>query len=166
MKLLQLAKSIQIEIISMYRQISIVQIMKSEVMKMTKEEIIDGLYRGDSRAIKEAIEALEQQPSDDCVSRQAVIDLVNAECVDLQDGSELWRSCVNDTVESIYHGVKDLPTVTPTQKVPREDMTEDEVRINMLELALNQAKEQAESIEVLTDNHRLIFKAEKRGNEE
>lgn len=32
---------------------------------MTKEEIIQGLYRGDSRAIKEAIKTLEQQPSDD-----------------------------------------------------------------------------------------------------
>ena len=28
---------------------------------MTREEIIQGLYRGDSRAIKEAIEALEKQ---------------------------------------------------------------------------------------------------------
>ena len=73
--------------------------------------------------VQEFIKAMKRQPlqmikpniCDDCVSRQAVIDLVNAECVDLQDGSELWRSCVNDTVESIYHGVKDLPPVTPTQ---------------------------------------------------
>ena len=28
---------------------------------MTREEIIQGLYRGDSRAIKEAIKALEQE---------------------------------------------------------------------------------------------------------
>ena len=28
---------------------------------MTKEEIIQGLYRGDNRAIKEAIKALEQE---------------------------------------------------------------------------------------------------------
>lgn len=29
---------------------------------MTREEIIQGLYRGDSRAIKEAIKTLEQEP--------------------------------------------------------------------------------------------------------
>ena len=63
----------------------------------------------------EIIKALEQQStSDDCVSRQAVINLVNAECVDLQDGSEEWRSYVNETVENIYHGIKALPPVTPT----------------------------------------------------
>ena len=31
---------------------------------MTKEEIIQGLYRGDSRAIKEAIKALEQESAE------------------------------------------------------------------------------------------------------
>ena len=29
---------------------------------MTREKIIQGLYRGDSRAIKEAIKALEKEP--------------------------------------------------------------------------------------------------------
>ena len=29
---------------------------------MTREKIIQGLYKGDSRAIKEAIKALEQEP--------------------------------------------------------------------------------------------------------
>lgn len=32
---------------------------------MTREEIIQGLYRGDSKAIKEAIKALEQEPCED-----------------------------------------------------------------------------------------------------
>ncbi len=32
---------------------------------MTKEEIIQGLYRGDSRAIKEAIKILEQEAFDE-----------------------------------------------------------------------------------------------------
>ena len=59
---------------------------------MTREEIIQGLYRGDSRAIKEAIKTLEQEPClisqglakdsqgfsqehcDDAISRQAVLD--------------------------------------------------------------------------------------------
>ena len=37
---------------------------------MTREKIIQGLYRGDSRAIKEAIKALEQEP---------IIDKIRAE---------------------------------------------------------------------------------------
>jgi hypothetical protein len=37
---------------------------------MTIEEIIQGLYRGDSRAIKEAIKALEKELCEDCVSRK------------------------------------------------------------------------------------------------
>lgn len=52
---------------------------------------------------------------EDLISRQAVINLVNAECVDLQDGSEEWRSYVNETVENIYHGIESLPPVRPTQ---------------------------------------------------
>ena len=42
---------------------------------MTREKIIQGLYKGDSRAIKEAIKALEQEPCDDTVSREAVKEL-------------------------------------------------------------------------------------------
>jgi len=91
---------------------------------MTKEKAIEWLKSlnycdGEktqevAQAIEMAINALEQSTSDDCVSRQAVINLVNAECVDLQDGSEEWRSYVNETVENIYHGIKALPPVIPT----------------------------------------------------
>ena len=37
---------------------------------MTREKIIQGLYKGDSRAIKEAIKALEQEPCEDCLYKQ------------------------------------------------------------------------------------------------
>ena len=40
---------------------------------MTREKIIQGLYRGDSRAIKEAIKALEQEP---------ILDKLRAEIMD------------------------------------------------------------------------------------
>jgi hypothetical protein len=47
---------------------------------MTNEEIIQGLYRGDSRAIKEAIKVLEQETcEDDAISRQAVLDIIERE---------------------------------------------------------------------------------------
>ena len=66
---------------------------------MTREEIIQGLYRGDSRAIKEAIKALEKEPCEDCVSREAV--------------KEALR---NRTGESISDCINALPSVTPTRK--------------------------------------------------
>lgn len=75
---------------------------------MTKEEIIQGLYRGDSRAIKEAIKALEQQ-SEDCVSRQAVLDLATTIQTDDYSGNEII-----DVVD--IEDIKALPPITPTQR--------------------------------------------------
>lgn len=72
---------------------------------MTLEEIIQGLYRGDSKAIKEAIKALEQQPSEDCVSRQAVVEYIKA-C-----GAELGHDCEN---EIVVEDILNMPPVTPT----------------------------------------------------
>ena len=68
---------------------------------MTREKIIQGLYKGDSRAIKEAIKALEQEPCDDTVSREAVKEL-------FQEGS----------VMGMYYflGIDELPSVTPARK--------------------------------------------------
>lgn len=37
---------------------------------MTREKIIQGLYRGDSRAIKEAIKTLEKEPCEDAISKK------------------------------------------------------------------------------------------------
>ena len=54
---------------------------------------------------------------EELISKQAVLDLVGKEFVDLQDGSEIWRSYVNETVLSIYDEVKAIPPVTPTRKV-------------------------------------------------
>ena len=81
---------------------------------MTREEIVQGLYRGDGRAIKEAIKALEKEPCEDAVSRQEVKEL-------FQEGS----------VMGMYDflGIDDLPSVTPvaciaTVKFSKEDMQE------------------------------------------
>ena len=48
----------------------ILKMIKEEMKKMTREKIIQGLYKGDSRAIKEAIKALEQEPCEDCLYKQ------------------------------------------------------------------------------------------------
>lgn len=51
-------------------------------------------------ALKTVNKALEQQPSDDCISRKAVIDLINAD----------WK------YEGLELSINELPPVTPTQK--------------------------------------------------
>ena len=62
---------------------------------MTREEIIQGLYRGDSRAIKEAIEALEQEP---------ILDKIRAEIADLDDADydcEWYYKATTDALQII-----------------------------------------------------------------
>ena len=119
------------------------------------EEVYNDEYTARKQAEYELWKIKEQQECEDSVSRADVFQMIK----DMQDAGDCFIGYYT------YDRVKNLPPVTPIRKVPREDITEDEVRINMLELALNQAKEHAESIEVLTDNHRLIFKAEKRDSE-
>lgn len=75
---------------------------------MNKEEIIDNLkyqnkkhYGGQSRTLIEAIKLIEQQPSEDCVSRQAVLD--KAELIELDDGQSFM--CIDP------EDVKALPAI-------------------------------------------------------
>ena len=67
---------------------------------MTKEEIIHGLYRGDSRAIKEAIKTLEKEPCEDAISRKSMLDYL--------------KYLHGEMPEEEF--VKALPSVTPTRK--------------------------------------------------
>ena len=67
---------------------------------MTKEEIIQGLYRGDSRAIKGAIKALEKEPCEDAISRKSMLDYL--------------KYLHGEMPEEEF--VKALPSVTPTRK--------------------------------------------------
>ena len=59
---------------------------------MTREEIIQGLYRGDSRAIKEAIEALEQEP---------ILDKIRAEIADLDDADYDYEGYYKATTDAL-----------------------------------------------------------------
>lgn len=136
------------------------------VEEFEKAQIITGgRLNGRTFAYKCGLEdgkckAREKQ-SDDCVSREAVINIVNNT---IAKYIPTFIGLYEKIPLELARAIKDVPPVTPTRNKPKEDITEDEVRINMLELALNQAKEHAESIEVLTENHRLIFRAEKRGD--
>lgn len=58
----------------------------------------------DGEKMRDIIKALEQQSSDDCVSRQAVID--KKELIELEDGQTFY--CISP------EDVKALPPVTPT----------------------------------------------------
>lgn len=71
---------------------------------MTREEIIQGLYRGDSRAIKEAIEVLEQEPCKDAVSREELKKWLD---MNFSFGGALRKLELFDRLD------KELPSVTP-----------------------------------------------------
>ena len=49
--------------------------------------------------------------NNDLISRNYVENIVKAEFVDLQDGTEGWRTYVNDTCENILNKVHNAPTV-------------------------------------------------------
>lgn len=89
--------------------ISIVQ-MQRGVSDMTKEAIVDGLYRGDSTAIKDAINVLQQPPCEDAISRQ---DTLKTIIKHLGIRSEEY---LLPAEEAIYKVVKNMPPVTPAQR--------------------------------------------------
>ena len=87
---------------------------------MTREEAINKLtnaryadeFQGDEElttAHLMAIKALEQGPCEDCVSRQAMLDLAETIQTDDFSGNEIL-----DVVE--VNDIKDLPPVIPTRK--------------------------------------------------
>ena len=62
---------------------------------MTREKIIQGLYKGDSRAIKEAIKALEQE---------SILDKIRVEIADLDDTDydyEGYYKAITDALQII-----------------------------------------------------------------
>ena len=104
------------------------------VNEMTAEEVITYLEQADTTVYKEiktktaealeiAIKALKQQPSEDCISREEVKELVVKEFVNPQDGMEEWRNAVNDVVEEILHNIETMPSVTPER--PKGKWTRD-----------------------------------------
>ena len=89
---------------------------------MTREEAIEILqgaikkpntkdgYLG--QAFDMAIEALEQQPCEDCISRQAVIDAVHKEF----DECLVWDESGETTANEVEQILEGLPSVTPQPK--------------------------------------------------
>lgn len=87
-----------------------------EAIKILKKARLAGIVDVDiNRALDMAIKALEQQPCDDCISRQAAIDLADELKDDLPDDDRL-----SDMVMSHNEGILEyqtklslLPSVTP-----------------------------------------------------
>lgn len=94
---------------------------QSQTIVMTKEEFERYLANEDLVVVKRKFlnEALESQPCEDAVSREAVKELVVKEFVNPQDGMEEWRNAVNDVVEEILHAVETMPSVIPQRKMGR-----------------------------------------------
>ena len=77
---------------------------------MNKEEIIQGLYRGDSRAIKEAIKALEKEPCEDAISKSDVFEILgNLMSIPYDFDRQINEKDVSESMDEIMA----LPLVTP-----------------------------------------------------
>ena len=80
---------------------------------MTREKIIQGLYRGDSRAIKEAIKALEKEPCEDAISKSDVFEILgNLMSIPYDFDRQINEKDVSESMDEI----RALPSVTPTRK--------------------------------------------------
>ena len=84
----------------------------NKLKQMNKEEIIQGLYRGDSRAIKEAIKILEQEPCEDCISREALYN----ELYDHFHDEDAPNNITEVRLGTIRNFVKNFPSATPINK--------------------------------------------------
>ena len=88
---------------------------------MTNEEAINVLNDYDinferntaeeiAEAHEMAIKALEEQPSEDCISRQAVLDALHSKFADGFDGDKWWNST------HVLDAVNRVPSATPQPK--------------------------------------------------
>ena len=90
---------------------------------MTREKIIQGLYKGDSRAIKEAIKALEQEPCEDAISKASVFEILgNLMSIPYDFDRQINEKDVSESMDEI----KELPSVTPARKKAKWIVLKDE----------------------------------------
>ena len=80
---------------------------------MTREEIVQGLYRGDGRAIKEAIKTLEQETCEDAISKASVFEILGNL---MSIPYDFDRPINKDDVSESMDAIRALPPVTPTRK--------------------------------------------------
>lgn len=82
---------------------------------MTIEEAKEYIYEClDYSEATEVVKAFEQEPCEDCISRQAAIDCLNADFT--IDGKENMETVV-DYINGAFKQIKALPSVTPKPKM-------------------------------------------------
>ena len=98
---------------------------------MTREEAIKALIKERKTALHEnkqafdmAIKALKQEPCEDCISREAVLDAINKYIEKSQS-----RGTIDDFISFEELVVKDLPSVQPIR--PKGEWIEKTVRGSM-----------------------------------
>ena len=72
------------------------------------------------KAIDTALETLKQEPSEDCISRQAMLELINGCGVKMDDNQAFeyaFEGLIRATKIALCDATKKLPPVTPTQKM-------------------------------------------------
>ena len=84
------------------------------------------LNKAIEEALNMAIKALEQQPSDDCVSRTAVLETIE----DCNSDGLKGIFCSYDDGERFKEYIKRLPPVTPTQCIAAVRFNKEDLREN------------------------------------
>jgi len=77
-----------------------------EAIEVLKANYPDKCYEQLCEAVEIAIEALEQKPCEDCISRQAVLDI----------NEHHHGQMPNHVNHEIWNEIKALPSVTPKEK--------------------------------------------------
>lgn len=92
-----------------------------ETLSIIKAYEIDNFIRGaeDREAIEMAIKALEQEPCEDCISRQAVIDAIEKTKSAITTDGEIYVAKINAEMN-----VQQLPPVTPQLEKHTENTQE------------------------------------------
>ena len=90
-----------------------------------------------------AIKALKQQPSEDCISRQAVLDYIynNLGLGDEENGNDIERQM---ELESSYKYIRALPSVKPKytdEEIDKAQAVEQAYVDKMVELAVEELRE-------------------------
>lgn len=91
-----------------------IEILKDLLIQLSDSANILCTCEADERCevVEECIKALEQQPGEDCVSRQAVFETID----DCNSDGLKGIFCSYDDGERFKEYIKKLPPVTPTQK--------------------------------------------------
>ena len=86
-----------------------------EILKKYKDESEEDYYEKRAKALGKGIEALEQEPCEDIISRKAVLDYIYNDLGlgDEENGKDVERQM---ELEISYRYVKSLPYVTPQPK--------------------------------------------------